>query len=71
MRSPEEVERLKALHEKYGIPYVERTQIYPAKDLPRPGEPWPPSRERGPEFMAMVEEIIEEHRDVLRALAKR
>ncbi len=62
---------IRELHEKYGIPYVERTRKYPPKNLPRPGEERAPSREVSPEFMAIVEQVIAEHRDVLRALAKR
>lgn len=61
----------RALHEKYGIPYVERTRTYPAKNLPRPGEEYVPSGEVNPETIAAAERVMVEHRDVLRALAKR
>ncbi|WP_431047601.1 hypothetical protein [Roseateles sp. L2-2] len=65
MKSPREI------HEKYGIPYHERTQIYPAKNLPPPGEEHRSSGGVSPEFIATVDRLIAEHRDVLRALAKR
>jgi hypothetical protein len=61
---------IRELHEKYGIPYVERTQMYPAKNLLRPGEA-SPTGEAKPDWQAIAKRVIEEHRDVLRALAKR
>ncbi|WP_431289197.1 hypothetical protein [Roseateles chitinivorans] len=64
MKSPREI------HEKYGIPYHERTQIYPAKNLPLPGEN-PLARESNPAIIQAGERIIAEHRELLRALAKR
>ncbi|WP_377156094.1 hypothetical protein ACFJIX_28315 [Roseateles sp. UC29_93] len=61
---------IRELHEKYGIPYFERTQIYPAKNLPGSGES-SPAGEAKPDWQAIAERVIEKHRDVLRALAKR
>nr|WP_297524002.1 hypothetical protein [uncultured Roseateles sp.] len=65
MKSPRE------LHEKYGIPCVERTKTYPPKKLPRPGEENLPPDQPSPALMAAAKEIMATHRDVLRALAKR
>lgn len=59
---------IQELHEKYGIPCVEVTTRHPPKPLP---EGWDVSGPARPEILAIAERMIEEHRDVLRALAKR
>jgi len=66
MNPPEELQRLKALHERYGIPFLEGTRVYPSKLIARSGQPVVE-----PDWTAIAAEVMEEHRDVLRALAKR
>ncbi len=61
---------MKELHEKYGIPLVESPEIYPAKNLPRLGAT-ASSDEAKPDWQAIGKRVMEEHRDVLRALARR
>lgn len=61
---------IRELHEQYGIPYVERTKTYPAEDFPVIGGTCPPGQVN-PAIIEAGERVMDEHRDLLKALAKR